>query len=104
MTKRVVHQKYLEAWLRGESVDFRVECGDFTKFCSISYDLNVFDNQDREFRITPKTVELTEDSVVVNITDFYADYSNTTGLEVSYERGYDELVTLIKKYLPRGDI
>ena len=94
MTNRVIHQEYLEAWLRGESVDFRVECGDFTKFCSISYDLNVFDNPDREFRITPKTIE-------VNLTDFYADYSNTTGLEVSYERGYDELVSLIKKYLPR---
>ena len=90
MTKRVVHQKYLEAWLRGESVDFRVECGDFTKFCSMSYDLNVFDNQDREFRITPKTIE-------VDLTDFYAEYDKIT--TVNFRESF--LEDLIAKYLPR---
>ena len=95
MTKRIVHQEYLEAWLRGESVDATYSLSeDWNVFTLETHDLSYFSNKSWSFRITPKTVE-------VNLTDFYADYSNTTGLEVSYERGYDELVMLIKKYLPR---
>lgn len=97
MTNRVIHQEYLEAWLSGESLDSSYKDGDWKYFDYNNYSLDVFNSEDHKFRITPKVIE-------VNLTDFYAEYSNTTGLEVSYERGYDELVTLIKKYLPRGDL
>lgn len=93
MANRVIHQEYLEAWLRGESV----------QFCLLSegrwwdFDVHHIERVNDEickFRITPKTIE-------VNLTDFYADYDKIASMELSCERGYDKLVTLIKKYLPR---
>lgn len=95
MTNRVIHQEYLEAWLRGESVEFQ-SCGQvlFYIFDINKHELSLFENDKYMFRITPKTIE-------VNLTDFYADYDKIASMELSCERGYDKLVTLIKKYLPR---
>lgn len=95
MTNRVIHQKYLEAWLRGESVDTTYSLSeDWNVFTLDTHDLSCFSNKSWSFRITPKTIE-------VNLKDFYAEYDKITVMEISYERGYDKLVTLIKKYLPR---
>lgn len=63
----------------------------------MTYELNVFDNPDREFIITPKTVEVTEDSVVVSLTDFYGEYDKIT--TVNFRESF--LEDLIAKYLPR---
>lgn len=94
MTNRVIHQEYLEAWLRGESVQRSYKGGDWMIFDGVRLSLDTFDHEGYEFRITPKTVE-------VHLTDFYTEYDKISSMEISYERGYDKLVTLIKKYLPR---
>ena len=94
MTKRVVHQEYLEAWLRGESVELQW-CGQvlFDVFDIDKYDMSLFADNRYMFRITPKTVE-------VNLTDFYGEYDKIT--TVNFRESF--LEDLIAKYLPRGDL
>lgn len=94
MTNRVIHQEYLEAWLRGESIQRHSIGDDWEIFDPSKMSLCVFDSKNYKFRITPKPVE-------VNLTDFYAEYDKIASMELSCERGYDKLVTLIKKYLPK---
>lgn len=55
MTKRVVHQEYLEAWLRGESVEVMLDHGNegFSGWCTFSlevFPLSLFNNESCEFR------------------------------------------------------
>ena len=98
MTNRVIHQEYLEAWLRGESVEFQC-CGEvlFNVFDIDKHGMSVFADNMVMFRIIPKTVEVTEDSVVVSLTDFYGEYDNIT--TVNFRESF--LEDLIAKYLPR---
>ena len=95
MTNRVIHQKYLEAWLRGESVQFQW-CGQvlFNIFDIDKHELSLFENDKYMFRITPKTVE-------VNLTDFYAEYDSINYTTDTVEFGI-ALTDLLNKYLPRG--
>ena len=92
MTKRVLHQEYLEAWLRGESVDVKYGIrGHWYKFGVEEYQIDGFNNVNYEFRITPKAIE-------VNLTEFYAEYDSITS--VNFRESF--LEGLIAKYLPRG--
>ena len=92
MTKRVLHQDYLEAWLRGESVVLKYGTREnWRKFGVEEYQLDAFNNVNYEFRITPKTIE-------VNLTEFYAEYDSITS--VNFREAF--LEDLIAKYLPRG--
>ena len=97
MTKRVIHQEYLEAWLRGGNVQRSYNGDDWTVVDGVRMSLDTFDHEGCEFRITPKTVEVTEDSVVVSLTDFYAEYDKIT--TVNFRESF--LEDLIAKYLPR---
>ena len=100
MVNRVIHQKYLEAWLRGEDIQIDALYGD--NWCDFTIrNIKLIDSVNYKFRMKPKAVEVTEDLVVVSLTDFYAEYDKITSMEISYEGGYDKLVTLIKKYLLR---
>lgn len=92
MTKRVLHQEYLEAWLRGESVYAKyVTRENWCKFGVEEYQLDAFNNDNYEFRITPKPIE-------VDLTEFYAEYDSVTS--VNFRESF--LEELIAKYLPRG--
>ena len=101
MTKRVIHQEYLEAWLRGENVQATWSLSeDWSMFNLETHDISYFNNKSWSFRITPKTVEVAEDSVVVSLTDFYAEYDNIT--TANFRESF--LEDLIAKYLPRGEL
>lgn len=92
MTNRVVHQEYLEAWLRGEIVELKYgSYGDWNEFTLGEYLIEAFNNPQLEFRLSNnKTVE-------VNLTDFYKDYDSISSAN------YREVLLedLIEKYLPR---
>ena len=90
MIKRVIHQEYLEAWLRGESLDSSYKDSDWKYYDYNNYSLDVFNSEDHKFRMTPKVIE-------VNLTDFYAEYDKIT--TVNFRESL--LEDLIAKYLPR---
>ena len=96
MTNRVIHQEYLEAWLRGESIQRCYKGGDWFDFTIKYLSLDVFNINEYEFRITPKTVE-------VNLTDFYADYYSINYTTDTVEFGI-ALTDLFNKYLLRGGL
>lgn len=98
MNKRVVHQEYLEAWLRGENVQATYSLSeDWSMFTLETHAISYFNNKSWSFRIAPKIVEVTEDSLVVSLTGFYAEYDKIT--TVNFRESF--LEDLIAKYLPR---
>lgn len=96
MSNRIVHQKYLEAWLNGEVVEFQW-CGqvffDVFDINHPKHTLQLFADNRYMFRLKPKIVE-------INVTDFYAEYDkmlNTYKTE-DFMLGIQDLV---EKYLPK---
>ena len=92
MTNHVVHQEYLEAWLRGDVVEVTYSISeDWNVFSLETHDLSYFNNKSWCFRMTNnKTVE-------VNLKDFYKEYDDIRS--ASYREVL--LDELIEKYLPR---
>lgn len=91
MTNRVVHQEYLEAWLRGDVVEAAYSISeDWNVFSLETHEMSCFNNKSWCFRMSKKTVE-------VNLKDFYKEYDDIRS--ASYREVL--LEELIEKYLPR---